>query len=380
MTITTIITTFRRPHLLKRAVQSVLNQTYTNIKICVYDNASNDETEEIMNEFVKKDSRVFYHRHPENIGMMHNYKFAFSKINTLYFSFLSDDDFLLPWFYETAMEGFKRYSDIAFSACEVLIVNEQGELVISDPISTWKKEGYYSMPEGILEMVGKDRSKFPVPTTVLFQSKLVLEINPDWSEEIQLWWDPNYLLNIASRYPIYITKKTCGIYVVHPDGFCTAYYNQAIESGKKMETFFIAINKLLSNVNANFYVSNPVAGVIKDAFINCVKLLVQSTIKHFLHKKKYADAYQTNVLFQKYFGFYLSLFFLKIETILKLILNKYIPFAKPLVRLILFPYRFLKYRQHKIAQETQGIEKKKTCFPEYQEWVAKYSIKGSIVS
>ena len=74
--ISTIITTYRRPLLLKRAINSVLKQTYPHFQVYVYDNASGDETEKIAHDLMKKDSRVKYHRHPENIGMMANYQYA----------------------------------------------------------------------------------------------------------------------------------------------------------------------------------------------------------------------------------------------------------------------------------------------------------------
>jgi glycosyltransferase involved in cell wall biosynthesis len=65
--ITTIIPTCRRPHLLRRAIKSVLNQTYPHFQVCVYDNASGDETAEVVSEFAKKDPRIKYHCHSENI-------------------------------------------------------------------------------------------------------------------------------------------------------------------------------------------------------------------------------------------------------------------------------------------------------------------------
>ena len=100
MTILTILTTYRRPMLLKRAINSVLKQTYSDFEVCIYDNASDDQTEEIVQGFAKRDSRVKYHRHPENIGMMPNYQFALDRIEAPYFSLLSDDDYLLPLFFE----------------------------------------------------------------------------------------------------------------------------------------------------------------------------------------------------------------------------------------------------------------------------------------
>lgn len=58
-----IIPTYRRPQLLRRAIKSVLNQTYLYIRVCVYDNASNDETADIVANLEKEDPRVSYYCH-----------------------------------------------------------------------------------------------------------------------------------------------------------------------------------------------------------------------------------------------------------------------------------------------------------------------------
>ena len=55
--VTTILATYRRPHLLKRAIRSILNQTFTDFQLCVYDNASEDETGAVVRDFMKADSR-----------------------------------------------------------------------------------------------------------------------------------------------------------------------------------------------------------------------------------------------------------------------------------------------------------------------------------
>ena len=53
--ITTIIPTFRRPRLLKRAIISAIEQSYTCIRVLVIDNASNDKTFEVVKELMHKD-------------------------------------------------------------------------------------------------------------------------------------------------------------------------------------------------------------------------------------------------------------------------------------------------------------------------------------
>ena len=65
--ITTIIPTYRRPKYLKKAIESILSQTYPHFQIWVCDNASGDETAEVVAEFSKKDPRVHYFCHEKNI-------------------------------------------------------------------------------------------------------------------------------------------------------------------------------------------------------------------------------------------------------------------------------------------------------------------------
>lgn len=210
--ITTIITTYKRPKLLKRAIESVLHQTYSSFQVCVYDNASGDETAEVVAELKKRDSRVKYHCHSENIGMMNNYQYAFEHVNTPYFSFLSDDDLVLPTFLETTLKGFEKHPEVMFSAASTLIVNEKNEIV-ADPLAHWKREGLYALPEGPIEMVGR----WIPPTAILFRKQVLEGITIATSN--QILWDCDLLLKIAARFAFFISKEPCGVFLNHAQSF-----------------------------------------------------------------------------------------------------------------------------------------------------------------
>jgi len=235
--ITTIITTYRRPHLLKKAIESVLSQTYPDFQVCICDNASNDETSEIAKDFIKIDKRVKYFCHEANIGMLANYQFGLSLINTEFFSFLSDDDVLLPHFYETALQEFKKYPEAGLVAGSTIIRTEKGE-IIRVPLSSWKREGKFDPPEGVLEMVGK----YPVPTSVLFRKKATESIVID--SENPTFWDCDYLLKIASSFPIVISKKPCALFRVHPSS-----YSNRQQLTVQEDAFFKLINNIRNNKN-----------------------------------------------------------------------------------------------------------------------------------
>lgn len=65
-TVSVIIPTYNRAHLIGRAIQSVLDQTYQDFEIIVVDDASTDNTEDVVSNF--DDERIRYIRLKENSG------------------------------------------------------------------------------------------------------------------------------------------------------------------------------------------------------------------------------------------------------------------------------------------------------------------------
>ncbi len=271
--ITIIIPTFRRPALLKKAVNSVLSQTYPHFEVCVYDNASCDETEEIMSEFTRLDSRVKYHCHLQNIGMMANYAYGFSKINTPFFSFLSDDDHLSPWFFETALEDFERFPDAAFTICKVLAVNQNEEIVL-DSLCLWDKKGYFEVPNGFLELMTPSL-KTPLPTCTLFNRKIIKNFSPDWNDEIQHLWDHDYFLQLSSRFPYVINEKACGFFLAHDGGFSSGFFARLQQAPEQVEIYVKAFRRLIQRIMKNPYLTQPIKEKAAKLLAKSCKELVQ---------------------------------------------------------------------------------------------------------
>ena len=80
--ITALIPTYRRPHYLRRAILSVLQQTYTDLQVSIFDNASGDTTAEVVTKLGENDARIKYHCHQANIGSLKNFKYAFNSVTT----------------------------------------------------------------------------------------------------------------------------------------------------------------------------------------------------------------------------------------------------------------------------------------------------------
>ena len=94
--ISIIIPTFNRGNLISETIDSLRFQTYKNIEIIIVDDHSDDNTEIIVNDFIKIDHRIqFYKRplsKPKGANSCRNYGFQIS--NGDYVKWIDSDDLL----------------------------------------------------------------------------------------------------------------------------------------------------------------------------------------------------------------------------------------------------------------------------------------------
>lgn len=91
--ITVLIPTYNRPKQLQRALASLNNQSYKELKIIISDNSSNNESSKILGKF--KDLNIYYIKNKKNIGDKKNFLNTLSHVQTKYFVWLLDDDYFV---------------------------------------------------------------------------------------------------------------------------------------------------------------------------------------------------------------------------------------------------------------------------------------------
>ena len=203
--ITAVIPTYQRPQLLRRAIRSVLDQTYPHLRVCIYDNASGDETAAVVAELAREDPRVRYHCHAENIGVSANFAYGMEHVDTPFFTILSDDDYYLPSFYETAMKGFEQHPDVMCSAGAVVYVTESGSILHVSSL-----EGYFVPPDGLSDWIA---GKYPSITAFVFRRELIESVGT--MDVTILHADYDYFLRVLPRFPHVISANPCMVVVFH---------------------------------------------------------------------------------------------------------------------------------------------------------------------
>jgi glycosyltransferase involved in cell wall biosynthesis len=92
--ISVLIPTYNRAGYLKESLGSVLSQECVDFEVIVSDNASTDNTKEVVESFA--DPRIRYFRNKENLGPMANGLNCYKMATGEYLAWLLDDDVMLP--------------------------------------------------------------------------------------------------------------------------------------------------------------------------------------------------------------------------------------------------------------------------------------------
>lgn len=215
--ITMVIPTYRRPQLLRRAISSVLNQTHPHVRVCVYDNASGGKTETVVRDIMRRDSRVIYHRHSENIGTYRNFNYGIMDVKTPFFTLMSDDDMLAPTFYEDALKAFEKYPDAMLVCMPTMVVDSELN-VIGAPIEV-KGMTYYRAGDALRESV-KGSIPCSMWSGILFRTEVRDQIgHPD--PDAGPFADAGYLWHAVARFPLVVLSGVAALYMVHPHNMGT---------------------------------------------------------------------------------------------------------------------------------------------------------------
>ena len=103
--VSVIIPCFNCDKYLEEAVESVLAQTFTNFECLIVDDGSTDNTRQISESLVRRDSRVKYY-FQDNNGVASARNFAIRQARGEWIQFLDADD----WLHQDNKYQYQRYS------------------------------------------------------------------------------------------------------------------------------------------------------------------------------------------------------------------------------------------------------------------------------
>lgn len=126
--VTVVCLCYNQGRFVTEALQSVIQQTYPNIQLMVVDDASTDNSVQIINDFLRAHPQIRFFPLPRNVGNCKAFNSALVHAKGEFVIDLAADDVLLP---ERIAEGVRALdsagSDYGVNFTDAVWINERGE-------------------------------------------------------------------------------------------------------------------------------------------------------------------------------------------------------------------------------------------------------------
>ena len=224
--VSVIILTRNRPEFLVKAVESVLNQTYTDFEIVIVDDASTDKTPEVIKSF--QDPRIISIRHDVNKGESGSRNAGVKVAKGELVAFLDDDDEWLPQKLELQVSLLQKGNDklggvyTGFYKWDMVEEKIVGEIIP-------KKRGNISEDMFIKNWVG-------TPSTVLVKNKCFQDVG-EFDEKLVFGPDWDMWLRIAHKYEFEYIASPLVKYGIHSQQMSTSYRKWILGREKLLEKY-----------------------------------------------------------------------------------------------------------------------------------------------
>ena len=202
--ISVIIPTYNRAHVIKRSVQSVLNQTYKNLELIIVDDGSTDNTKEIIDSI--NDKRIVYVKQ-ENQGASAARNKGIDLAKGKYIAFQDSDDVWHLDKLEKQINALKQNNaDVVF--CKKFI---NGNLR-KRKIAQWFKNGFLQ----------KDELPIGIGTQTLLLKKDIM-INNKFNTAIQCIEDFEILVRLKKNYSFFCIDEGLVDYFIQKNSVSNEY-------------------------------------------------------------------------------------------------------------------------------------------------------------
>ena len=214
-----LIPTFNRAGYLRQAIESALRQDYSNLEVIVSDNASTDDTREVVSKF-SADPHLRYHRNNVNLGMIGNWRQAVRDLATGdWFLLLSDDDYLIDDAY------ISKAMKIAEGDADIHLVYASGYIRLEYAARTKSLDLPFNDVEDGKTIFLSRGTVYPQDFTlcnVLFRRATALSLDA-FSNDLDLCGDSALFLAHCLAGRIGVCRDRVSVYRIHEGNLINAY-------------------------------------------------------------------------------------------------------------------------------------------------------------
>jgi len=176
--VSVVMSVYNSEKYLKEAIESILNQTYTNFEFIIVNDGSTDNSLDIIQEYMKKDERIVLISR-ENKGLPYSLNEGIEKAKGKYIARMDADDISLPTRFEEQVRFMEENEEVGVCGTSVLDIDTGDKWILTSKDNELKVQLLFS-------------SVFAHPSVMirkeLFDSySLSYDVNYRQSQDFELW-------------------------------------------------------------------------------------------------------------------------------------------------------------------------------------------------
>jgi glycosyltransferase involved in cell wall biosynthesis len=126
--VSVITPSYKSEKFIRETINSVLNQTYKNWELVIVDDHSPDNTNEIIENYIKNDKRIKLIKLESNSGVTEARNIAIKEANGKYIAFLDSDDIWLPQKLEKQID-YMNNNNLAITYSAYATMDQNGKYI-----------------------------------------------------------------------------------------------------------------------------------------------------------------------------------------------------------------------------------------------------------
>jgi len=259
--VTVLMSTYNNEKTVGRAIDSILNQTFTDYEFLIINDASKDRTEQVIKGF--SDSHIRIINNKKNLGLTRSLNKGLKEAKGKYLARIDADDISLPKRLEKQVNFLQNNPDFILIGTSFNIINKKGKIIKKVEFNLNPEELYYDL---IFQNMFAHSS-------VLFKLEDVIKLG-EYSERLKYAQDYDLWCKLSKKGKIWVLPDILTKWCDDPSNISNQKRRKQQKIGKD-----IFINNLKSlKVNQNVIDNaNYLHNFYDDEFIDCPKEKIKST-------------------------------------------------------------------------------------------------------
>jgi glycosyltransferase involved in cell wall biosynthesis len=221
-TLSVIVPNYNHGQYLPACLDSILNQSWQPDELIVIDDASTDNSVEIIESYVRRIPRIRFHRNERNQGVLYNLNWGMDQVTGDFMYCPAADDTLISGFFEKTMRVLAEYPQAALCCT----IGDWRELAtgLNWHMGVGMADRPSYIPPARMVELGKRNRLFIPSNTSIFRREVVIQAG---KYDPRLKWHSDWFL-------LYVTGFRHGIcFVPEPLAVCNIHATSYFQRGRR---------------------------------------------------------------------------------------------------------------------------------------------------